>query len=285
MYYNQLVGGLKGAHGNYETDYYYISHREASEWLVRYLEKKNMQKVKVAATYSIDWFFRNKQGIETSVLRNEERSQSDWDYAIIVNRYISPLRLKSGSWPPENAIHVVYADSVPLCAVLERRTKDDFNGYTALNDGRNRDAVIFFEKALKRDDGDEMIFYNFARALYNEKQYLKADSVLKKAIRINPDFEPALMYLGNIAKSNSRSVEAVMYYERVLKANRKYSEAYVGLAQLISGSDVNRARSLLKTCLTLNPSYRPAIIAMADTYRSSDPDVARKYDELANKIK
>ena len=25
IYYNQLVGGLNGAYGNYETDYYYVS--------------------------------------------------------------------------------------------------------------------------------------------------------------------------------------------------------------------------------------------------------------------
>jgi hypothetical protein len=286
LYYNQLVGGLKGALGNYETDYYYISHREASEWLSGNLDNKKIQSpVKIGATYSIDWFFRNHPGIETSVFRNEERSQYDWDYAIIVNRYITPLQLKSRLWPPKNAIHIIYADSVPLCAVLERKTKDDFNGFTALNEGRNSDAIKYFEKALKRDDADEMIFYNFALALYNEKQYLKADSVLKKAVNINPDFEPALMYLGNIAKSNGRSDEAVMYYERVLKADRKYFEAYVCLAELVAGRDINRARYLLRTCLTINPGFKPAVVAMADTYRSSDPEIARKYDELANKIK
>jgi len=35
----------------------------------------------------------------------------------------------------------------------------------------------------------------------------------------------------------------------------------------------------------LNPRYRPAILALADSYRLSDPDVARKYDDLANSYK
>ena len=38
MYYNQLVGGLKGAYSNYETDYYYVSQTEASEWLIELSE-------------------------------------------------------------------------------------------------------------------------------------------------------------------------------------------------------------------------------------------------------
>ena len=40
IYYNQLVGGLHGAYGNYETDYYYVSQTEASKWLIDYLKEK-----------------------------------------------------------------------------------------------------------------------------------------------------------------------------------------------------------------------------------------------------
>ena len=92
------------------------------------------------------------------------------------------------------------------------------------------------------------------------------------------------MYLGNIARWKNKNDEAIEYYERVIKANRKYFEAYVGLSELLTGSDVNRARSLLRTCLTMSPRYKPAIIALADTYRKSDPEIARKYDDLAKTI-
>jgi hypothetical protein len=49
--------------------------------------------------------------------------------------------------------------------------------------------------------------------------------------------------------------------------------------------DVMKARSLLRTCLDMNPRYKPAISALADTYRKTNPDIARKYDELARTIK
>ena len=129
-----------------------------------------------------------------------------------------------------------------------------------------------------------MIFYNFAAALYNDGQYQKADSVLKKGLEINPDFEPILMYLGNIARSQNKTDEAISYYERVIEANRKYFEAYVGLSELLIGKDIERARTLLRTCLTMSPRYKPAIVALADTYRNSNPDIAKKYDDLANTI-
>jgi tetratricopeptide (TPR) repeat protein len=285
LYYNQLVGGLRGAYSNFETDYYYISQTEASKWLIEYLKKKNIQgNIKVKATFSVSWQFRNNPEIETSYFRYEERSQSDWDFAIVVNRYISPYQLKNKIWPPKNSIHVIYADQVPVCIVIERRSKDDFYGYNALAEGRNKDAVKYFEQVLKVDDKDEMIFYNFATALYNEGHYQEADSVLKKGLEINPESETILMYLGNIARSQNKTDEAMRYYEKVIKVNRKYFEAYVGLSELLVYSDLMRARDLLRTCLTMNPRYKPAIVALADTYRKSNPEIAKKYDDLANKI-
>ncbi|TAL78372.1 MAG: tetratricopeptide repeat protein [Bacteroidetes bacterium] len=285
IYYNQFVGGLKGAYGNYETDYYYTSQTEASKWLIYYLKEKNITgTVKVKATYSVQWLFRNHPEIETSYFRYEERSQSDWDYAITVSRYISPFQLKNHIWPPKNAVHIIYADQVPLCAVLERRSKDDLYGYNALNEGNNKDAIKYFSKVMMVDDKDEMIFYNFAAALYNDGQYQKADSVLKEGLKINPDFEPVVMYLGNIARSQNNIAEAISYYERVIRADRKYNEAYVGLSELLVNSDLMRARDLLKKCLTMSPRYKPAIIALAGSYRNTNPDIAKKYDELADTI-
>ncbi len=283
IYYNQLVGGLAGAYGNFETDYYYVSQTEASEWLLDYLkEKKINDTVKIKATYSVSWLFRHHPEFKTSYFRYSERSQSDWDYAIVANRYITPYQLKNKIWPPANAIHIVYADQVPVCAVLKRGSRDDLDGYNALNEGRTGDALKFYGKALRRDSSDEMIFYNFARALYKEGRFQRADSVLKAGLEINPDFEPILMYLGNIARSQGNKDEALMYYSRVIEANRKYFEAYVGKAELLASENIMGARALLRTCIQMNPGYKPAIKALADTYRNSDPEIARKYDELAN---
>ncbi len=285
IYYNQLIEGLEGAYGNYETDYYYISQTEASGWLIDYLNEENIDTAIVMSTYPVDWQFRNSKGIMTSYFRYEERSQFDWDYAIVTNRYISPLRLKSGDWPPGNTIHTVYADNVPLCAVLERKTKADFYGYRALEEGRNEDAIRFYEKALEIICDDEMIFYNFARGLIKEGQFSRADSVLKRCLEINPEFEPALMYMGNIAKADQRNNEAAGYYEKLIGINRKYFDAYVGLAAIRAGqNNLQEARKILRRCLTIYPAYKPAVRSLADTYRETDPEIARKYDELAETI-
>ena len=285
IYYNELTKGLKGAYGKYETDYYYTSQTEASKWLIDHLEKENIKgKIKIQATYSVDWFFREYPDVKTSWFRYEERSMSDWDYAIVVNRYIPPFQLYNKIWPPENAIHVIYADEVPICAVLERKSKNDLLGYQALKEKRYPEAIGYFKKAVEQDDGDEMIFYNFAGALYRNGQQQEADSVLKRGLEINPGSELILMYLGNIAKVHHRKEEAIGYYEKVIGANRKYFDAYVALSELLIESDLKKARVLLRACLRMNPRFKPAIVALGDTYSSTDPEVAKKYYERANSI-
>jgi tetratricopeptide (TPR) repeat protein len=284
LYYNEFAGGLKGAHGSYETDYYYTAQTEASEWLIGRLRSEGIDSAIVKATYSVDWQFRKEKGIESSYFRYEERSMSDWDYAIVTNRYIPPFRLKGGLWPPDNTIHTVWADSVPLCAVLERKDKSDYRAYLALEKGDNELAIELFNAALSKDDTDEMIFYNFARALYNTGRYALADSVLKEGLKINPGFEPILMYLGNIASVRGETELAEAYYEKLIAVNRKYFDAYVILAQLRIKKDLRSARVLLRSCLTINPAYVPAIKALADTYMETDPSVAEKYYELAESL-
>ncbi len=285
IYYNELAGGVKGAYSNYELDYYYTSQTEASEWLINYLRENNsIGTLKVGATYSVDWQFRNYPQIEISWFRFEERSMQDWDYAIIVNRYIPPDQLKNKIWPPANSLHNIYVDGVPVCAIVERRTKDDLLGYKAMNEGNYKEASEFFSRAVSVNASDEMIFYNFAGALYRLGEFSKADSVLNKGLEINPESESVLMYLGNIARSGGRTKEAIGYYRRIIGINRKYFDAYVSLAELIADNDMMAARQLLRDCLTMNPRYRPAILALGDTYKGSNPEIANKYYEQAKKL-
>ena len=286
LYYNPLVGGLDGAYGKYETDYYYHTIRGGSEWLAKYLaNNKQKDTIKIATNFSVNWYFRDRPDIQTFYCQYDERSQCDWDYMIVANSYIPVNQLKEKIWPPKNAIHVIHADKVPVCAVLKRETKLDLQGYKALKKGDTADAIRFFEEALKINTQDELIFYNFAATLVREGKIDSARLVLQSALKINPGYEPVLMYLGNIAVSQNNPGEATRYYETLIGYNRKYFEAYVGLSKLLMENDNVKARSLLKTCLTLNPRYKPAILLLADSYRKSDPEVARKYDELANSIK
>jgi MFS family permease len=286
LYYNQFEGGLKGAYGKYETDYYYHSVRKASEWLGDYLKSKKMDHpVKVGSNFSIQWFFRNQKNISTSYFPYDERSRTDWDYAIVVNSYVHPDQLKNKSWPPGNTIHEICVDGVPVCAILERPSKSDFEGIAKLESGEIVAAIPLLEEGLKATPQNQYLWYKYAWALYKSNRIEEAQDALNSGLKVLPDDELILQFMGDIALEKGDSLVAPLYYERAINANCKFLRPYVKLAKLYLISDRKKARLVLMKCLRFDSRYKPAILALADTYRTSDPDIAKKYDQLANSIK
>jgi tetratricopeptide (TPR) repeat protein len=201
--------------------------------LIKYIDENKISgSVTVGSNFSAEWFFRKMPQVRNIYFRNEERSMNDWDYYIVTNRYITPFQLKNKIWPPADALKIIYADDVPIAAVLKRKTRADYDGYMALSEKRNDDAAKFFRLAINTDSCDEAIFYNFAVALNRLGEYEKADSALNECLKLNPDFEPALMYLGNIAAERGEEEKAKSYYRRLLSVNRKYEEAWEALKKI-----------------------------------------------------
>ena len=283
LYYNQLVGGLKGAYGNYETDYYYHSVREGSEWIISYIKEQNPgNNIKIGTNFPADWFFRNEKNISAEYIPYDERSQHDWDFYIAANSYISPYLLKNNLWPPKNSIKNIEVDGVPICSVIKRENKNDLLGYQAINNKHTEEAVKYFEEVIKKDCTDELIFYNFAAVCYNLGDKEKTMALLQKGADINPERESILMFRANIYANDGDTVRAADLYQKLISINRKYFDAYPALAKIwIVNKEYKKARELLKACLVMHPGFRDAIVGMADSYRSTDPDVAKKYDELA----
>jgi len=286
LYYNQLVGGLKGAYGNYETDYYYHSMRQGTEWLEQTLKNKpHNSPIVIGGNFPVQWYFRNNKTIQFVYVPYQYRSNYNWDYAIIANSYIPPGQLKNKSWPPANTIHTITADGIPICAVIKRVSKDDLEGLRVLKKGDNIKSALLLQKAIGADPQNEWICYKFAGSLASQHLNDQSVQMLKRSLEINPGFEPAIMMLGTQALIVNDTVKAAACFRKAIAANRKYFEAYVQLAAIYSETNVNMARKILKDCLKINTRYEPALRALADTYRKSAPKVAKKYDELINTLK
>lgn len=286
LYYNQLVGGLKGAYGNYETDYYYHTMREGAEWLQHYLKNKpDTSRVIVGGNFPIQWYFRNDKAVQFVYFPYQNRSLYNWDYAIVANSYISSSQLKNKMWPPANTIHTIFADGIPVCAVIERVTKDDFYGIQELKKGDNIKSALLFENSMKIDPQNELICYKFAESLVGAEQTDLAQKALDRCLEINPGYEQALVLSGDLAWKEKDAEKAAAYYEKAIRANRKYFAVYPKLAGIYAETNVEKARKVLKECLKINPKYKPALLVLAETYRTTDPAIAEKYDKLIDKLK
>lgn len=283
LYYNQSVGGLQNAYGDYETDYYYHSVREATEWLIAHLKSEGIEESVIGSNFSVKWFIRNEPGLSFRYFTWDNRNSTDWDYAVVCNSYITPQQLKSGMWPPQNAIHLVKADGVPVCAVLKRISKEDMRGIQMVQTNAG-EAVKILRNAARLDSLNEVILYNLAVAYKKTGELQASDSVLHRSLRVHPHYELSMLMLGRNAEEQRDFSAAADFYERIIAVNPKYYRAYVLRAKLYSNRETEKARNLLKACLRLHSRYKPAIEALADTYRESEPEKAEKYDKLVKSI-
>jgi hypothetical protein len=119
IYFNPLVGGLKGAYGRYETDYWGNSLRMASEWLSQYYKREGIQRpIAVRADGELIssgyYLTRDLGGAYVPSLRDDP----NWDFWLSLSRGVAPQYLRDGNWPPVSTIHKIEADGVTLCAII-----------------------------------------------------------------------------------------------------------------------------------------------------------------------
>ena len=283
LYYNQLVGGLNGAYGRYETDYYYHTMRSGAEWLGNYLDENNLNgRVVVGSNFPVNWYLRDHPNLRFEYFQYQLKSDKNWDYAIIGNSYIQPEQLIKGNFPPEGTIHVIEVDQVPVCAVVKRKSKASFFGVEAFENKNYELAEGNFKKALKYYKRDEQIYYRLGKSLSLQNKNVEAKKVLQSALNVNSDYEPALKLMGQLALHDGNVVLAKNYFEHLLNVNPKYFSGYVELAEIYGQTQPEKARELLKTCLRIYPRYEPAIRALAKTYQETHPEIVDKYREYLN---
>lgn len=141
VYFNTLAGGLQGAFGNYEMDYWGNCVRSASEWLADYHREHHPNQpmfVRSDGSVMSSYPFLKKRLGELYHPFGYPRQFTEkapylyfgygpylqgprgWDYAIVISRGWAKDVLKSPrGWPPAGTIYEVKADNTTLCAVVK----------------------------------------------------------------------------------------------------------------------------------------------------------------------
>jgi len=281
LYYNEWIGGLRGAYGMYETDYYFHSMREASEWLTHYLdEKEGHEQVTVAANFPVSRFFRDSESVDSvTFFKYYERGNVDWDYAIIGNSYIHPFQLRNEIWPPVNTLHTIKADGVPVCAILTRLSKDDLMGSRLLKAGEYTLAVQTLKKALTGDPQNESLHLNLALAYIKGGEMDSARKVLERVTTIYPDYDVALDLMAEIYLMENRIAMAKEVLTKNLAVNPKYFPSCYKLGEIyLDEKNDEMGIYYLRRCLRLNPDYTPLLLKLGKYYEEKgDREKAKKF--------
>lgn len=308
VYFNELVGGINGAYGNYETDYYSNSCRAAAEWIA---QQEPNKKVLVAinnepltASY---YGHRINPKLEFFWVREYEEYKPRWDYLILTSRTYSKNELLGGAFPPKGTVHVIKADDVPLCVVVKRENTFMPDGYEALARRQPDSAATFFKQAVAYDPMNEETHRMLGTAYLMGNHFTEAEQSLKKAIEIYPENYSAYSMLGQLWYTQQKPDQALPYLDLALKYKRNVTEAYfyagqcelmkkdyakaatyfeggisnngnipemyegLGIAYFYTGS-YSLAEDALQMCLGLNPNYARAYYMLAQVFQQTKED-------------
>lgn len=127
LYFNPLAGGINGAAGRYETDYYGEATELATRKLLRQPAFRKPLRNPVHVLENIPpqinhYLKRYDSSIQIHHKPYEWRDTLEWDYAIFFTRGIDSIG-KRRDWPPAGMIDSVMADRTLIMAIVKNPQK------------------------------------------------------------------------------------------------------------------------------------------------------------------
>jgi len=288
VYFNELTGGVKGAYGKYETDYYYHGLRGGCEWFeknIRMDTVKSSAPILVASNHTniVSYFLRDlikQKKVKILYSRYYERGNSNWDYYIAANSYLNPFQLINHIFPPKNTVYTVNVEGEPICAVIRRNDKSDYYGFLAENKNDLQGAIDLFNKAILILPENEAALLNLSEIYYKMQNVPKAEETINKLLKIYPDYENGLNYQGWIFLAKGDANNALKSFKKIEEVNFKYYYAYYGAANAyLKMNDVDSAISELHKSLEQNNGFKPAYVLLGNIYQYKAKASSQKGDQ------
>ena len=256
-YYNNLVGGTKGAFKKYDFNLVQIAAPEGVYWLLKSLDPNDFspEKSLVIALNSsvinkslyIPQKWRDK--VQLKDLAYKSYSSTECDYAVLTTLF-APLRVLSSFYPPKGVIYDRKVDDVVIMCVVDRRNDTDYKGIKLVQENNFEEGMKLMEEAYNYNPKNYTLFFWLGYGYYRTGNFEKAIEFLNLYKKFYATDEQAHRILGytyfaqkeydnaitafNIAFSQNRSDLAVahmiavcLYEKKDYKAGIKFLEPLV----------------------------------------------------------
>ncbi len=223
VYFNELQGGVKGAYGYFDIDYYQNTSKQASDWIHKNVKPIPGRKIKIMSNMAgIERYFeKDTSWIAYSYGRYRERYHLDWDYYIAYPRYVPAEQMQNDKWPAAPAAKIFEIDGVPLSAIFENKGRAGIAAYEALEKKDYVTAAQKYAEYIAANGPDENVMNEYAVALAYSNQLDAAIGVLNKAVEIDPSDPQRYQILASLyqAKGDTQSAQNAInrYNEIVLR--------------------------------------------------------------------
>lgn len=257
IYFNELIGGVNGAYGYYEMDYYLSGLKQSSEWFLENVARKNPDKKYIVNSYGMDhvkYYCRNDKNVKVGFTRYDDRSEKTWDYTIFYNAYLDKERLLGGQYPPVGTVFTPTVDGKPMGLVIKRPSNEDFEGYQADRAGNFRLAIEKYKSYLNKDPKSNEVYFYLAGAYANVNNLDSAIWAAKKSLELYPEYSRSLFALNEFYMNKQDYDNAIKMIDKYLESRPKDSDAWMIKCQnLAQKGDLNSALEALHKAIEIMP--------------------------------
>lgn len=258
VYFNEVIGGVEGAYGEYEMDYYLASIRPSCEYLIENETSKNPNKKYEILTYGMDqvkYYFRNQPNVHVGYTRFDDRSEKKWDYAIFYNAYMDKARLDNGCFPPAGTIFTPEVDGKPMGCVVKRISDLDYQGIQAITKEGNQDkGISLLNEYLKVDPKSTEALFYIGNAYANKGNIDSALIYMNKCLELFPEYSRALFSSFQMYVEKEKFDLAVNTMQAYIGSRPKDPEGYSMKAQAhLLNKDYDLAIAAIKESVKINP--------------------------------
>lgn len=268
IYFNEFIGGIKGAYGKYDTDYYYNSLKHSTDWFKKNVELPKDRKTIIMTNmyFALQQYFKKDTNVQVIYSRYYEKYSKDWDYAILANEYVTPYQLQHQLFPPPGAIYTPTVDGYAVGAVIKRPDKEELEGFQLEREGKYREALDVFEKyVITHPDPAEEILSKMTKLYYINNQYSKAREYAEKTFRKHPLLVEAL-HISILTHIQQRNFPAALKdAQKMLDANKSsYNGYYLRALVYFHLRKYQEAINDLNKTLAIHPQYSSALFLAGD---------------------
>ena len=288
-----MVGGISGAEGQYELDYWGTSAKQGLEWLEKEgIISPDMTDTVVVASnfiYSVEKLSNKRYNgkVIPRYVRYRERFKNSWDYGIFVNRFMDGAYIRAGSFPNSYSIHTIDVNGIPIASIEKVEDKTVFEAEQAIRGRRWDEGLQLYRQVLVSHPDNESAWAGLANAYLNLRQLSQAKESAQKVFEIDPENLNAMNFNAMAHLMEGDKQNAKNLFAKAIEVHPKNSMGMYYLATIYSQENNTQvALDLCKQCIEVYSAFKPCYELAAKVYdQIGDTQKAQAYRNAVAKIK
>lgn len=215
-------------------------------------------------------------------MQNEEKALSYIEQILNKNpEHIEALKLLEQIFIDKNALAEAEQTAKNIYCI-SHKTSDLVQIFKLLNEQGKFDEIFEY----KVESPNSKIYLEQARALYNKKEFEKAENILNQALESEPENQELLLLLGQIYYAQNKKDECIKILNKLSENNQNPELLnFCGAVESYQGN-FNAARDFVKRAIKLSPQNDEYYFNLANIYfKQGDTKFAKLYYNHAIALK